>query len=320
MSKIALTPNANGSGVFTLASPNSNTNRTITLPDESVTLGAGTPSIDDNGNATAITIDSSENVMVGTANSNPTSSAVNVAGQSFSTTGGVRSTVSSNAAATFNRKTDDGGVVLFRKDGTTVGSIQSRGGTVSTLILDPRTNGGGLTGTANAVMPTSNAGVIGDANTSLDLGASGYAFRNAYLSGGVYLGGTGSANKLSDVETGTWTPALNRTGSNYSYNGYQYGTYEKIGNLVVASFTLNLQSISTQGSSYNQLSGLPFTPSAYNANLQFVGSLGIRTVLSSASSFYWAGAIFFLDSNSNPIQTNFTTGFMSGFITYKTAS
>ena len=65
MSKIALTPNGSGSGVFTIASPNSNTNRTITLPDESVTLGAGTPSIDDNGNATAITIDSSENVGIG---------------------------------------------------------------------------------------------------------------------------------------------------------------------------------------------------------------------------------------------------------------
>jgi len=38
MSKIAFTPNANGSGVFTLASPNSNTNRTLTLPDESGTL------------------------------------------------------------------------------------------------------------------------------------------------------------------------------------------------------------------------------------------------------------------------------------------
>jgi len=33
MSKIALTPNASGTGTFTLASPNSNTNRTITLPD-----------------------------------------------------------------------------------------------------------------------------------------------------------------------------------------------------------------------------------------------------------------------------------------------
>tara|TARA_R110000868_G_scaffold348448_1_gene609556 strand:+ start:3186 stop:3716 length:531 start_codon:yes stop_codon:yes gene_type:complete len=33
MSKIALTPNASGTGTFTLASPNSSTSRTLTLPD-----------------------------------------------------------------------------------------------------------------------------------------------------------------------------------------------------------------------------------------------------------------------------------------------
>jgi len=33
MSKIALTPNASGSGTFTIAAPNSNTDRTLTLPD-----------------------------------------------------------------------------------------------------------------------------------------------------------------------------------------------------------------------------------------------------------------------------------------------
>jgi hypothetical protein len=35
MSNIALTPNASGTGTFTLASPNSDTNRTLTLPDTS---------------------------------------------------------------------------------------------------------------------------------------------------------------------------------------------------------------------------------------------------------------------------------------------
>jgi hypothetical protein len=35
MSKIALTPDASGTGTFTIASPNSNTNRTLTLPDAS---------------------------------------------------------------------------------------------------------------------------------------------------------------------------------------------------------------------------------------------------------------------------------------------
>ena len=45
MSKIALTPNASGTGVFTIASPNSNTDRTLTLPDEAGTVltSAGVP-------------------------------------------------------------------------------------------------------------------------------------------------------------------------------------------------------------------------------------------------------------------------------------
>ena len=38
MSKISLQPNASGTGTFTLAAPNSNTNRTLTLPDVSGTV------------------------------------------------------------------------------------------------------------------------------------------------------------------------------------------------------------------------------------------------------------------------------------------
>ena len=38
MSKIALTPNASGTGIFTVASPNSSTDRTLTLPDETGTV------------------------------------------------------------------------------------------------------------------------------------------------------------------------------------------------------------------------------------------------------------------------------------------
>jgi len=38
MTKIALTPNAAGSGTFTIAAPNSNSNRTLTLPDSAGTL------------------------------------------------------------------------------------------------------------------------------------------------------------------------------------------------------------------------------------------------------------------------------------------
>ena len=45
-----------------------------------------------------------------------------------------------------------------------------------------------------------------DADNSHDLGAGGARWKDLYLSGGVYLGGTGSANKLDDYEEGTWTP------------------------------------------------------------------------------------------------------------------
>jgi hypothetical protein len=38
MSKIALSPDPNGTGTFTIAAPNGNTNRTITLPDAAGTV------------------------------------------------------------------------------------------------------------------------------------------------------------------------------------------------------------------------------------------------------------------------------------------
>jgi hypothetical protein len=48
MSKINLTPNASGTGVFTIASPNSNTDRTFDLPDEAGTILTTSSSITQN--------------------------------------------------------------------------------------------------------------------------------------------------------------------------------------------------------------------------------------------------------------------------------
>jgi hypothetical protein len=45
MSQIALTPNASGTGVFTISSPATNTNRTLTLPDEAGTVLTSASSI-----------------------------------------------------------------------------------------------------------------------------------------------------------------------------------------------------------------------------------------------------------------------------------
>ena len=67
MSRIALNANASGSGVFTIESPNSDTDRTLNLPDKAGTVQVGS-GIDDNATSTAITINSSEYVGVGTTN------------------------------------------------------------------------------------------------------------------------------------------------------------------------------------------------------------------------------------------------------------
>ena len=65
MSKIKIQGNASGTGVVTLTAPNTNTDRTITLPDEDITLGGGVDGIVSTADATAITIDSSEQVGIG---------------------------------------------------------------------------------------------------------------------------------------------------------------------------------------------------------------------------------------------------------------
>jgi hypothetical protein len=63
MSKIALSSNASGTGVFTIASPNSNTDRTLTLPDATGTvLTTATPGVPVNGPAFSAYLGSAQSV------------------------------------------------------------------------------------------------------------------------------------------------------------------------------------------------------------------------------------------------------------------
>jgi|8_EtaG_2_1085327.scaffolds.fasta_scaffold80476_1 hypothetical protein len=71
MSKVKIQGSASGNGILTIQAPTTSTDRTITLPDSTGTLAttADVPSsITDNGDATAITIDSSERVGIGIGN------------------------------------------------------------------------------------------------------------------------------------------------------------------------------------------------------------------------------------------------------------
>jgi hypothetical protein len=96
-------------------------------------------------------------------------------------------------------------------------------------------------------------------DAAIDLGATNARWKDLYLSGGVYLGGTGSANKLDDYEEGSWTPTVGGDGGDptTTYNA-QSGRYVKIGKLVYVWCRITVNTISG-GSGSAVIRGLPFT-------------------------------------------------------------
>jgi hypothetical protein len=79
------------------------------------------------------------------------------------------------------------------------------------------------------------------------------------VGGGVYLGGTGSANYLDDYEEGTWTGTLKGVGSDPTTAVTATGEYTKVGRKVYVE--IKFSNISNAGASGNvYVSGLPYTP------------------------------------------------------------
>ena len=88
------------------------------------TVGSSfTPSIDDNGNATAITIDSSEHVLVGTTDSAVWNDTTGTGGINLRSDGILAAARNGGEPLLLNRLGTDGELIKFNKDGTTVGSI-----------------------------------------------------------------------------------------------------------------------------------------------------------------------------------------------------
>ena len=215
--------------------------------------------IDDNADAVAITIDSSENVMMGTtqaiANSdaNDTTAGALFFGMSASKTGnGVHISSRRASPLVLNRMADDGSIVTLNKAGATVGAIQTFSDALQ--IGSYVGNDAFIQFVSSGIKPTNSAGTNRD--NGIDLGASNARFKDLYLGGGAYIGGTGSANYLDDYEEGAWTPEFQNDGST-TYNN-QLGRYVKIGQSVMAWFHIDVNSNSI-GSNSLQLGGLPFT-------------------------------------------------------------
>ena len=223
----------------------------------------GTPSIDDNGDATAITIDSSERVMLGITSpfTNPSSTNDGV------TFGGAYTwTQVSDAGGQYVQRQNDGKFFTFFK-GTGSGSVGSIGTVGNQSYIHGAGTDVGIYFGSNNLYPYRSTG-LNDA--TIDLGQSAKRFKDAYLSGGVYLGGTGSANKLDDYEEGNWTPLAKGTLTNPSSVPTLTGRYTKIGNQV--NLYIKFDAVSFAGASGGvYFDGLPF--SASGATIHGVGSV-----------------------------------------------
>ena len=194
------------------------------------------------------------NLLVGKSSSSLTTAGVELFadGKSFFT----RS--SANAVAYFNKEDNDGSILEFRKDGSTVGSASTLGGD---FIVGSSSGSGAafrMDGTNNQIYPSNATGSARD--NAVNLGASTVRWKDLYLSGGAYLGGTGAANKLDDYEEGVWIPTFGSSSLGTGLN-YSDAKYVKIGSLVHCTvditFTGGSGNVTTAMAFL--ISGLPFT-------------------------------------------------------------
>jgi len=133
-----------------------------------------------------------------------------------------------------------------------------------------------------------NAGANSTSDAAVDLGHSAYRFKDIKLSGGVYLGGTGAANKLDDYEEGTWTPNMGSGYGNYpGTTGWTVsGTYTKIGNKVTCrAVFVNTSTASVLLNDRFTVLGIPFA-AATITTIEQSGSLWMYSLISGGNNAF----------------------------------
>jgi hypothetical protein len=247
-------------------------------------------------------IDSSGNLLVGNTVVNPASGFASQKGFGYAaSTGKVEIATDANAAVMELGKNNanDGSILVFRKQGNVVGTINNSG---TNLGIEGQSGlvflGGDRTGSVRAINSHGSGQPRLDANNdnTTDLGTGGNRFKDLYLSGGVHLGGTGSANKLDDYEEGTWSPTI-ASGT----VGFSAALYTKVGRLVMCQFIFDTFSDRSSGNAV-VVGNLPFAAEATNRPVT-IGCLGSFT-----SSSFGSVSGGYLDSTTTLRLYNTSAG------------
>jgi hypothetical protein len=209
--------------------------------------------------------------------------------------------------SSFNRTSSDGNILELQKDGTVIGSIGNKAANI--FMTNNSSNNTGFKINPDAITPSTSTGT--DRDNAIDLGASGAAYKDLYLGGGLLVGGTGTANKLDDYEEGTFTPAYNAGTSGGSYS-YQVGEYTKIGNLCFfqiqiqgSGMSATTSQLSISGLPFSSDSGSPYGGATININFNFRSDGDITSHVPSNSTllyFYQNNGTSFLGTEATNIN------------------
>ena len=152
-------------------------------------------------------------------------------------------------------RTGDGTIIDLQVGGTSVGTVGTESGSgFDAMYVANGDTGLIFQGYANDAIIPFTAASLDKRDAAIDLGYSGGRFKDLYLSGGVYLGGTGSANHLDDYEVGTFN--IGFTGASFTI-GSTTATYTKVGDTVTWNWFGIADIASASGNA--TITGLPFT-------------------------------------------------------------
>ena len=247
MAKVKIQGHASGTGVLTVTAPNTSTDRTITLPDETATLSTFNPD-------GAVTINESSADVDFRVESDNDANALFVQGSDGNV--GIGISTPTNPLTVEG----DGARIAFSNTATypCLGGISAfRSGTSHGNMYIETAGGSNFNTPVERIAIEGTTGEVKISTGDLIFGTAGK---------GIVLGSTSNtnANTLDDYEEGTWTPVLGgNSESSQSYSS-RVGRYTKIGNMVFCHGHLAL---TAEGSisGFLRIKGFPFTVTPTNA-------------------------------------------------------